>query len=170
MKNVAPKKFKHVAGKTAARKKKVIPKHNLPAQVRKLGGDSLLPPTRVARRKVEVADVPRKVAAPEVPRYADINDLLPNEPYLLIKGRDPLGEMFNMAWCLFRRYQIQMKLIPDTPEEREQLAAGFANATEMQIFAREHAVQREHALTKFDNDGNAIERAGVRIPRGKKES
>ena len=170
MKNVAPKKFKHVAGKTAARKKKVIPKHNLPAQVRKLGADSLLPPTRVARRKVEVADVPRKAAAPEVPRYADINDLLPNEPYLLIKGRDPLGEMFNMAWCLFRRYQIQMGLVPDTAEERAQLAAGFKNSTEMQIFARDYAVKLEHDLMKFDKDGNAIARAGVKIPLGKKGS
>ena len=105
-----------------------------------------------------------------VPRYADILNLLPNEPYFLLKGRDPLGEMFNMSWCLFRRYQIQMGLIPDTPEERAQIAEGFRNATEMQIFARDYAIKREHAITEFDDDGHAVARAGVKIPRGKKGS
>ena len=104
------------------------------------------------------------------PRYADPLDLLPGEPYFLLKGRDPLGEMFNMSWCLFRRYMIAMKLVDDTPEERAQIAAGFKNATEMQIFARDYAVKREHTATKFDDNGHAIERHGVKIPRGRKGS
>jgi len=112
----------------------------------------------------------RKQAPPKVPRYSDLSDLLPGEPYFLLKGRDPLGEMFNMSWCLFRRYQIQMGLIPDTEDERAQIADGFRNATEMQIFARDYAIKREHALTKFGDDGHAVERAGIPIPRGRKGS
>ncbi len=134
-----------------------------------------LPPLRrlrsgkVTSKPKRKSPVIKKRATPP-PRYADILDLLPGEPYFLLKGRDPLGELFNMSWCLFRRYQIQMGLVPDTAEERIQIAAGFKNATEMQIFSRDYAVKREHALTKFDNDGNAISRDGVHIPRGKKGS
>jgi hypothetical protein len=127
---------------------------------------------KAAAKKLPIVHVNLQ-CAPEptpIPRYADLSDLLPGEPYFLLKGRDPLGEMFNMSWCLFRRYQIQMGLIPDTAEERAQIAEGFKNATEMQIFARDYAVKREHALTKFDDNGNAIERAGKAIPRGKKGS
>lgn len=123
----------------------------------------------IVKRKKPAA-ITQKRALEDAPRYTNIFDLLPGEPYFLLKGRDPLGEMFNMAWCLFRRYQIQMGLIPDTTEERAQLAAGFANSTEMQIFARDYAIKREHALTKFDKDGNAIARDGVHIPRGRKGS
>ena len=150
-----PKKPVRKAGKPK-------PKHDLAEQVRVLGADSLLPP-RKAPRKSE----PER---PTVPRYADLSDLLPGEPYFLLKGRDPLGEMFNMSWCLFRRYMIAMKLVDDTPEERAQIAAGFKNATEMQIFARDYAVKREHTATKFDDNGHAIERHGVKIPRGRKGS
>ena len=120
------------------------PKHDLAEQVRMLPGAT--------------------------PRYADPLDLLPGEPYFLLKGRDPLGEMFNMSWCLFRRYMIAMKPVDDTPEECAQIAAGFKNATEMQIFARDYAVKREHTATKFDDNGHAIERHGVKIPRGRKGS
>jgi len=123
-----------------------------------------------ANPKTRTKAAANKNKTKEVPRYADLSDLLPGEPYFLLKGRDPLGEMFNMSWCLFRRYQIQMGLVPDTAEERAQIANAFRNASEMQIFARDYAVQREHALTKFDNDGNAISRGGVNIPRGKKGS
>ena len=150
-----PKKPVRKAGKPK-------PKHDLAEQVRVLGADSLLPP-RKAPRKSE----PER---PTVPRYADLSDLLPGEPYFLLKGRDPLGEMFNMSWCLFRRYMIAMKLVDDTPEEGAQIAAAFKNATEMQIFARDYAVKREHTATKFDDNGHAIERHGVKIPRGRKGS
>lgn len=117
--------------------------------------------------------VPRAIVKPtyvDAPRFADFHDLLPGEPYWLIKGRDPLGEMFNMAWCMFRRYQIEMGLVPDNAEERTQLRVGFENASEMRIFAREYAIKREHALMKFGDDGHAISRDGVPIPRGKKGS
>ncbi len=126
-----------------------------------------IPDVRKAPRKSPVV---KKRVTKIPPRYADIFDLLPGEPYFLLKGRDPLGELFNMSWCLFRRYQIQMGLVPDTAEERAQIADGFKNATEMQIFSRDYAVKREHALTKFDDGGNAISRDGVHIPRGKKGS
>jgi len=112
----------------------------------------------------------KKRTTEPVPRFADLSDLLPGEPYFLLKGRDPTGEMFNMMWCMFRRYQIDMGLVPDTAEEREQIRVAFANASEMKIFARDYAIKREHALTKFDNDGNAISRDGVNIPRGRKGS
>ena len=150
-----PKKPVRKAGKPK-------PKHDLAEQVRVLGADSLLPP-RKAPRKSE----PER---PTVPRYADLSDLLPGEPYFLLKGRDPLGEMFNMSWCLFRRYQIQMGLVPDTDDERAQIAAGFKNVTEMKMFARAYAEKREHTATKFDDNGHAIERHGVKIPRGRKGS
>lgn len=118
---------------------------------------------------IKKKQTPARLRAPKPPpRYADLSDLLPGEPYFLLKGRDPVGEMFNMQWCMFRRYQIAMGLVPDTAEERKQIADGFKNATEMQIFAREYAVKREHALMKFDQDGNAIARDGVKIERGKK--
>ena len=157
---------------TKTTRKELAVRVDLRKQVRKLGADSLLPPNyKPTQKRVTIEPKPaRKRALEDAPRYTNIFDLLPGEPYFLLKGRDPLGEMFNMAWCLFRRYQIQMGLVPDTAEERAQLAAGFKNSTEMQIFARDYAIKREHDLMKFDKDGNAIARAGVKIPLGKKGS
>ena len=148
--------------KPVRKARKPRPKHDLAEQARVLGADSLLPLGKAPRKS--------EPERPTVPRYTDLSDLLPGEPYFLLKGRDPLGEMFNMSWCLFRRYMIAMKLVDDTPEEHTQIAAGFKNATEMQIFARDYAVKREHTATKFDDNGHAIERHGVKIPRGRKGS
>ena len=150
-----PKKPVRKAGKPK-------PKHDLAEQVRVLGAGGRYKPGKAPRKS--------EPERPTVPRYTDLPDLLPGEPYFLLKGRDPLGEMFNISWCLFRRYMIAMKLVDDTPEEGAQIAAAFKNATEMQIFARDYAVKREHTATKFDDNGHAIERHGVKIPRGRKGS
>ena len=80
--------------------------------------------------------------------------LEPDEPFYLLMGRSLIAPLLVRTELTTRLWQVKNGIMrPDTQAERDQIAAGFACLTEMEIWGRDYRNRKEHAAIVFDERG-----------------